>query len=69
MHWVEIEQSWLHYRGKLRQNWAKLTEDDILRINGQVDELAACLQNRYGFAKNEANNEIGAWVRSQHRPV
>ena len=63
MTWDEIEGNWLHFKGKLRHNWAKLTDEDITRINGRRDELAARLQERYGFARSEAEREIGAWIR------
>jgi uncharacterized protein YjbJ (UPF0337 family) len=65
MTWDQIEGNWLHFKGKLMHNWAKLTDEDITRINGRRDELAARLQERYGFARSEAEREIGAWVRSQ----
>jgi uncharacterized protein YjbJ (UPF0337 family) len=65
MTWDEIEGNWLHFKGRLRHNWAKLTDEDITRINGRRDELAARLQDRYGFARSEAEREIGAWIRSQ----
>jgi uncharacterized protein YjbJ (UPF0337 family) len=65
MTWDEIEGNWLHFKGKLRHNWVKLTDEDITRINGRRDELAARLQERYGFARSEAEREIGAWIRSQ----
>jgi len=67
MNWDQIEGNWLHFKGKLRHNWAKLTDEDITRINGRRDELAARLQERYGFARAEADREILAWVRSQRR--
>jgi uncharacterized protein YjbJ (UPF0337 family) len=65
MTWDQIEGNWLHFKGKLMHNWAKLTDEDITRINGRRDELAARLQERYGFARSEAEREIGAWIRSQ----
>jgi uncharacterized protein YjbJ (UPF0337 family) len=65
MTWDQIEGNWLHFKGKLRHNWAKLTDEDITRINGRRDELAARLQERYGFARSEAERDISAWVRSQ----
>ena len=67
MNWDQIESNWLHFKGKLRQNWAKLTDEDVTRINGRRDELVARLQERYGFARAEAEREILAWVRSQRR--
>ena len=69
MTWDQIEGNWLHFKNKLRHNWAKLTDEDITRINGRRDELAARLQERYGFARNEAEREIGAWIRSQRNAV
>jgi uncharacterized protein YjbJ (UPF0337 family) len=65
MNWDRIEGNWLQFKDKLRQNWVKLTDEDITRVNGRRDELAARLQERYGFAKAEAEREIAAWVRSQ----
>jgi uncharacterized protein YjbJ (UPF0337 family) len=65
MNWDQIEGNWLHFKGKLRHNWAKLTDEDVTRINGRRDELAARLQERYGFARSEAEREIGAWIRCQ----
>jgi uncharacterized protein YjbJ (UPF0337 family) len=65
MTWDEIEGNWLHFKNKLRHNWAKLTDEDVTRINGRRDELAARLQERYGFARSEAEREIGAWIRCQ----
>jgi uncharacterized protein YjbJ (UPF0337 family) len=65
MTWDQIEGNWLHFKDLLRHNWAKLTDEDITRINGRRDELAARLQARYGFARSEAEREIGAWIRCQ----
>jgi uncharacterized protein YjbJ (UPF0337 family) len=65
MTWDQIEGNWLHFKGRLRHNWVKLTDEDITRINGRRDELAARLQERYGFARSEAEREIGAWIRCQ----
>jgi uncharacterized protein YjbJ (UPF0337 family) len=67
MNWDLIEGNWLVFKGKLRHNWAKLTDEDITRIGGRREELVARLQERYGFAKAEAEREVVAWVRSQRR--
>jgi len=67
MTWDEIEGNWLHFKGKLRHNWAKLTDEDLTRIGGRRDELIGRLQARYGFAKAEAAREIEAWMKAQRR--
>jgi uncharacterized protein YjbJ (UPF0337 family) len=65
MHWDQIEGNWLHFKDKMKNNWAKLTDEDITRICGRRGELIARLQERYGFAQSEAEREVGAWLRSQ----
>jgi uncharacterized protein YjbJ (UPF0337 family) len=65
MHWDQIEGNWLHFKGKLKHNWVKLTDEDITRISGRRGELVARLQERYGFGQSEAEREVGAWLRSQ----
>jgi uncharacterized protein YjbJ (UPF0337 family) len=53
------------FKGKVRGNWVKLTDEDITRIAGRRSELANRLRARYGFAKAEADREIEAWTKSQ----
>jgi uncharacterized protein YjbJ (UPF0337 family) len=69
MSWDKVEGNWLEFKDKLRSNWAKLTDEDITRINGRHAELVSRLQERYGFAAAEAEHEVGAWVRSQRFAV
>ncbi len=63
--WDQIETNWLHFKNKLRHNWVKLTDEDVTRVSGRRDELVSRLQDRYGFARAEAEREVGAWMRSQ----
>lgn len=65
MNWNQIQGNWGHFKTKARQNWAKLTDEDITRIGGRREELIGRLQERYGFAKAEAEREVEAWIRSQ----
>jgi uncharacterized protein YjbJ (UPF0337 family) len=67
MNWDQIQGNWAQYKGKLRQNWNMLTDEDITRISGRRMELIERLRERYGFAAAEAEREIEAWVRSQRR--
>jgi uncharacterized protein YjbJ (UPF0337 family) len=67
MHWDQIQVNWMQFKGKVRDNWVKLTDEDLTRIGGRRSELAGRLQARYGFAKAEAEREIEAWLRAQRR--
>jgi len=63
MNWDQIEGNWMKAKGKLRQQWGKLTDDDIARINGKREELAGRLQERYGYVKEQADREIDDWMK------
>jgi len=65
MNWTQIQNNWIVFKDRLRTNWAQLTDEDVTRIAGQRDELVARLQERYGFAKGEAEREIEAWIKAQ----
>lgn len=67
MNWDQIQGDWIQFKGKIRANWVKLTDEDLTRIGGRRPELAKRLQARYGFARNEAEREIEAWVKTQRR--
>lgn len=57
---------WKELRGKLKQKWGKLSEDDIAQIHGSVDELSGKLQKSYGYAKDRVEREIDQFIRDQH---
>jgi uncharacterized protein YjbJ (UPF0337 family) len=58
---------WHEVRGKVRQQWGKLTDDDVTRLSGKMEELAGVLQQRYGYSKAQAEIEINKWL-SDHKP-
>ena len=64
-----IEGKWEQLKGKARQQWAKLTNDDIEMVKGDVQTLAGRLQERYGWAREQAEREITDWVsRADQQP-
>jgi uncharacterized protein YjbJ (UPF0337 family) len=65
MNWDQVQINWMHFKDKVRNNWTKLTDEDLTRIGGRRNELIGRLQARYGFAKAEAEREIEAWIRAQ----
>ena len=56
------EGNWKEFKGKVQQNWGKLTNDDLDVIEGKRTELAGRLQQRYGVAKDDAEREIDTWL-------
>lgn len=63
MNWTEIEGKWLQARGKVRERWGKLTDDDLDVIAGKRDQLAGKIQERYGAAKDEAEKQIEEFAK------
>jgi uncharacterized protein YjbJ (UPF0337 family) len=51
-------------KGKVKQRWGKLTDDQLTVINGQRDILAGKLQEAYGLSKDEVDSQIRDWEGS-----
>ena len=50
-------------KGKVQQQWGKLTNDDLDVVEGRRQELAGRLQQRCGYAKDEADRQIDSWLK------
>jgi uncharacterized protein YjbJ (UPF0337 family) len=61
--WDQIKAGWNQFKGEVRKQWGKLTDDDLEVIRGERDKLIGRLQERYGIAKEEANRQIDDWAR------
>jgi uncharacterized protein YjbJ (UPF0337 family) len=61
MNWDRIEGNWKQVTGKAKVQWGKLTDDDLEVVAGRRDQLAGKIQERYGIAKDEAENQLSAW--------
>jgi uncharacterized protein YjbJ (UPF0337 family) len=63
MNWDRVEGNWTTVKGKVQQQWGKLTNDDLDVIEGKRTELTGRLQNRYGIEKDEAERQIDSWLK------
>ncbi|TIX48694.1 MAG: CsbD family protein, partial [Mesorhizobium sp.] len=52
------------FKGQAKEQWGDLTDDDLDRIEGNRDQLAGRIQERYGIAKEEAERQIDDWSRN-----
>jgi uncharacterized protein YjbJ (UPF0337 family) len=57
-----IEGKWNEVKGKLKQQWADLNDNDIGRLKGTRQELGGLLQKQYGYDKDRAEKEIDAFI-------
>ncbi|MEO3473589.1 CsbD family protein [Roseomonas sp. CAU 1739] len=58
-----IAGNWKQLMGKAKEQWGKLTDDDLTVIEGKRDQLVGRVQERYGIAKDKAEAEVAAWER------
>jgi uncharacterized protein YjbJ (UPF0337 family) len=59
----QLEGKWKQLKGSAKQQWGKLTDDDLTLIDGKREELAGRLQERYGYQKEQAEKEIDTWMK------
>jgi uncharacterized protein YjbJ (UPF0337 family) len=58
MNWDRVEGNWKQFKGKVKEKWGQLTDDDLTAINGNREQLEGKLQERYGYAKDQARKEV-----------
>jgi uncharacterized protein YjbJ (UPF0337 family) len=58
MNWDEVKGKWTELQGNAKVRWAKLTDDDLLAVEGEKDKLVGKIQERYGVAKEEAERQV-----------
>jgi uncharacterized protein YjbJ (UPF0337 family) len=54
----QIQGNWKQLKGMIKEQWGKLTDDDLTTISGKKDQLVGKLQERYGYTKEQAEREI-----------
>lgn len=62
MNWDQIKGQWTQYKGRAKEQWGKLTDDDLERIEGNRDQFVGRIQERYGLAKEEAERQVDEWT-------
>jgi uncharacterized protein YjbJ (UPF0337 family) len=56
-----IKGNWKQFKGKVREQWGKLTDDDLDIIAGKRDQFLGKLQERQGIARDEAEKQLKEW--------
>ena len=65
MNWDRVAGDWKQFKGSVKEQWGKLTDDDLTRVEGKRDQLVGRIQNRYGVAKDEAERQVKDWENLQ----
>lgn len=59
--WEKVKGSWNQTKGAVKEQWGRLTDDDLLAIEGRRDQLVGKIQTRYGISREAAEAQVGAW--------
>ncbi len=60
----ELQGKWKQLKGSVRQQFGRLTDNDVEMIAGQRDRLIGKLQERYGYLREEAQKKTDEWLAS-----
>jgi uncharacterized protein YjbJ (UPF0337 family) len=62
MNWDQVAGQWKQMKGKVKEKWGSLTDDDLDIIAGKRDQLIGRIQQKYGIAKEEAEIRVDQWA-------
>ena len=65
MNWDIVEGKWNQLRGSVKEQWGDLTDDELTEVAGKKDKLAGKLQEKYGWTKEEADNQLNDFFRDK----
>lgn len=60
----QVAGNWKQFKGKIKEQWGKLTDDDLTVLEGDREQLAGRIQERYGIAKEEADRQVQAFRKA-----
>ena len=59
--WAKIKGAWTQSKGAVKEQWGKLTDDDVAEVNGRREILVGKVQTRYGISREEAEAQVGGF--------
>ncbi|SKA37064.1 Uncharacterized conserved protein YjbJ, UPF0337 family [Enhydrobacter aerosaccus] len=64
--WQKIKGSWTQTKGAVKEQWGKLTDDDLMEIQGRREKLVGKIQTRYGISHEQAEAQVSGWEEKYH---
>ena len=59
--WEKMKGSWQQTKGAVKEQWGKLTDDDLMQVQGRRDVLVGKIQTRYGISHDQAEAQVAGW--------
>lgn len=60
-----LKGKWNQFKGSVKEQWGKLTDDDITQAEGNYDQLVGRIQERYGYNREEAERQVDDWMKQR----
>jgi uncharacterized protein YjbJ (UPF0337 family) len=60
-----LKGQWKQLKGRAREQWGRLTDDDLDQVEGRSEQLIGRIQERYGIAQDEARRQYEDWLRDE----
>jgi uncharacterized protein YjbJ (UPF0337 family) len=64
-----FEGNWKQLRGRVKEMWGRITDDEVDQIEGHLDRLVGILQERYGYTRQEAENSVNDFLKQTEEEV
>lgn len=64
MDWNRVEGNWKQFKGKIKEKWGQLTDDDIDRMEGSREQFEGKIQEKYGIGKDQAKRNVDDWLKT-----
>ena len=61
--------NWKQIKGQVKEQWGKLTDDEVDRIEGSWDRLVGAVQERYGYEREKAEEEINSYLSDLEKKI
>ena len=65
MNWSAIESGWKDYKANAKQQWSKLSDEQIENTLGKREDLSSQVQQAYAVSKEDAERQISEWQSKQ----
>jgi len=64
MNWTTLQGNWNETKGKVKSKFGRLTDDDLMQVQGQKDRLVGVIQQKYGLARDKAEEQLEEFLSS-----